>query len=100
MVSMPLTEVTLSPSKVNLLPSNLAVGESPALKKSLPFKCVSSGGTPVVIDAMSMVMSALPVLATGSIVIVPSFLSNRPRLVDVPMCLASQVTKVCKGSIA
>ena len=30
----------------------------------------------------------------------PSFLSKRPRSVEVLKCLASKVTKVCVGSIA
>ena len=34
-----------APSNANLSPTNLAVGASAALKKSLPFKCVSSAGT-------------------------------------------------------
>ena len=99
-VSVPLTSLTLSPAKLNLSDVNFAVGNSAALKKSLPLRWVLNPATPVLMEAMSMVMSTLPVLPARSNWTVPSFLSKRPRAVEVPKCSTSKVTKVWPGSIA
>jgi hypothetical protein len=90
----------LSPSKLNWSPTNLALGFVSALKKSLLFRCLSSCATPVLTEPVSNVTSALPDLPWRSIATEPSFLSKRPRSVEVLKCLASKVTKVCVGSIA
>ncbi len=85
MVRVPATSLTLSPLKLNLSATNLAVPCSSVLKKSLLRRCLLKGSTPVLIDVVSMVSSTLPTLAARSSCTVPSFLSKRPRLVDVPM---------------
>ena len=45
--------------------------------------------TPVLTDVRSNITSTLPVLAARSKTTVPSFLSKRPRLVEVPKWLTS-----------
>ena len=55
---------------------------------------------PVFTEAMSMLMSTLPVLAALSKLILPSFLSKRARLVVAPKWPISKVAKVWVGSMA
>ena len=90
-VSWPDTEATLSPEKVNLSPTNLAVGLLATSKKSLLFRWLSNWVEPVLMPFMSKVISTLPDLPALSNCTVPSFLSKRPRLVEVPKCLISKV---------
>jgi hypothetical protein len=97
---MPSTSVSLSPLKLNLLLTKRAVGNLAALKKSSLNRCLLKGSTPVLIEPTSMVMSTLPVRAVRSNCTVPSFLSKRPRRVEVPMWPISKLAKVCVGSMA
>jgi len=61
---------------------------------------LSKGSVPVLIEAVSIEISTRPDLPALSKVMLPAFLSNRPRLVLVPKCSTSKVTKVCVGSMA
>jgi hypothetical protein len=61
---------------------------------------LSKAAVPVLTDDTSMVMSTLPVRAARSNWMVPSFLSKRPRLVEVPKWAISKVAKVWVGSTA
>ena len=79
MVSWPEAERSLSPSKSNRSDLKVICGYFAVSKKSSVFRCLSSLSTPVLTEAVSIEMSALPVFAALSSVILPLVLLKRPR---------------------
>jgi hypothetical protein len=71
-----------------LVADELGGREFSCVEEVLALQVAVEAGTPVLIEVVSIVISALPVLAALSNATVPSFLSKRPRSVLVPKCLA------------
>ena len=96
----PATDDSVSPSKVNASPTKRATGLRLTLKRRSPFSVAWNAGSPTLRVLVSIVMSALPVLAARSRTTAPSLASKWPRCVDIPMCVISNVTTVWPGSMA